>query len=165
MARVILMSVIMGMVLLGATNYGEACTCGSNYPLPVLEQYDEAAAVFTGVIISVRAHETYTIFNEVKIQVTGVWKGVTSEVVHVLTTMGDGACGIRFSIWLDREFLIYAYDDRVSASGELSTNTCTRTVLIEFAQEDLDVLGDPHTVPAEGTTWGAIKALYDDDSV
>jgi len=52
-ARVILMSVIMGMVLLGATNYGEACTCGSNYPLPVLEQYDEAAAVFTGVIISV----------------------------------------------------------------------------------------------------------------
>ena len=160
MKRAILVSMVLGMALLGSPNLGEACSCGPNYPPSVLEQYNNVDAAFTGIVTSVGTHETFTGFYDVEFSVTGVWKGVSSPVVHVLTSKGSGSCGIPFPLFLGLEFVVYADADWIYPSGPLSTHQCTRTTGVENAQEDFDVLGDPRTVPAYGPTWGEIKALY-----
>ena len=153
------MSLFVVVVFLASPNLGEACTCGPDYPPSVLEQYASVDAAFTGIVVSVGTHETFTDFFDVEFLVTGVWKGVSTQVVHVLTHTGDGSCGIHFSLFLNREFVVYADADWIYPSGPLSTHSCTRTSTIEGAQEDFDVLGDPSPVPVRGASWGAIKAL------
>ena len=38
---------------------------------------------------------------------------------------------------------------------------CNRTIPLYAAQVDLDFLGPPGTVPAESSTWGSVKALFE----
>ena len=162
MMRTHLVSFVVAMTLLGSPSLGEACSCGPNYPPSVVDQYDSADAAFTGIVASVDTVELFQLpFYDVEFLVTGVWKGVSSQVVHVLTTTTDGSCGIQFPLFLGEEFVVYAYADRIYPSGQLSTHSCTRTLPVAFAQEDFEVLGDPTPVPVRESSWGAIKALYD----
>jgi hypothetical protein len=160
MERTQILSVFVVVALLVSPSQSEACTCGPDYPPSVLEQYASVDAAFTGIVISVGTHETFTDFFDVAFLVTGVWKGVSTQVVHVLTRKGDGSCGIAFGLFLMEEFVVYADADWIYPSGPLSTHSCTRTATIESAQEDFDVLGNPSPVPIRGATWSAIKALY-----
>ncbi len=162
MERTHLVSIVVAIALLGSPNLGEACSCGPNYPPSVLEQYDSADAAFTGIVAGVDTVELFQVlFYDVEFAVTGVWKGVATQVVHVLTTTTAGSCGIQFPLFLGEEWVVYAYADRIYPSGPLSTHSCTRTLPVAFAQEDLDVLGPPSPVPVRESTWGAIKALYE----
>ncbi len=161
MKRTSLVSIVVGMALLGCPRLVEACSCGPNYPPPVLEQYNSVDAAFIGIVIRVQEVETFPDFYLVQFAVTGYWKGVSTQSLHLLTPKTDGACGIPFSLFLTQEFLVYADADWIYPSGPLSTNSCTRTRPIEFAQEDFQVLGSPHAIPVEGATWGGIKALYE----
>ena len=161
MKRSLLLSLVLGAALLASPHQGEACSCGPNFPPSVLDQYNSVDAAFTGIVISVVTHETLVAFYDVEFSVTGVWKGVSSPVVHVLTQNAPGSCGIAFPVFLGLEFVVYADADWIYPSGPLSTHKCTRTASVEFAQEDFDVLGDPRPVPVEGRTWGAIKAIYE----
>ena len=161
MKRSLLLSLVLGAALLASPHQGEACSCGPNFPPSVLDQYNSVDAAFTGIVVSVVTHETLVAFYDVEFSVTGVWKGVSSPVVHVLTQNAPGSCGIAFPVFLGLEFVVYADADWIYPSGPLSTHKCTRTASVEFAQEDFDVLGDPRPVPVEGRTWGAIKAIYE----
>ena len=111
MGRTGLVSLVLGVALLGSANLGEACSCGPNYPPSVLDQYNSVDAAFTGIVTSVGTHETFTDFYDVEFSVTGVWKGVSTQVVHVLTRKGTGSCGIPFPLFLGLEFVVYADAD------------------------------------------------------
>ena len=161
MRTVFFLSIVVGLSLLGSPTLIEACSCGPNYPPSVLDQYNRVDAAFTGIVISVRTHETFTGFDDVEFLVTGVWKGVSTPVVHVLTSKGFGSCGIPFYLFLNLEFVVYADADWIYPSGPLSTHLCTRTTGVEDAQEDFEVLGSPYSIPVEESAWGTIKALYE----
>jgi hypothetical protein len=160
MKRICLVGLVVGLALLGLSTLTQACSCGPNYPPSVLDQYNSVDAAFTGIVISVRTHDTFTAFDDVEFLVTGVWKGVSAPVVHVLTANGTGSCGIPFFLFLNEEFVVYADADWIYPSGPLSTHMCTRTTGVENAQEDFEVLGSPYPIPVGESTWGAIKALY-----
>jgi len=161
MKRASLLSIVVVSALVGSPHLARACSCGPNYRPSVLDQYNSVDAVFTGIVISVRTHETLTAFDDVEFLVTGFWKGVSTRVVHVLTSKGIGSCGIPFYLFLNQEFVVYADADWIYPSGPLSTHMCTRTTGVENAQEDFEVLGSPYSIPVEESAWGTIKALYE----
>jgi len=161
MERPLLVSIVVGVALLGSPALLEACSCGPNYPPSVLDQYNDVDAAFTGVVINVSSHQIFPGFYDVEFGVTGVWKGVTTSLVHVLTPKTGGACGIPFYLFVAEEWVIYADADWIYESGPLVTHSCTRTRPVEFAEEDFGVLGNPVPVPVAGPSWGAIKEMYE----
>lgn len=150
---------MMTLALLLATyTPGLACSCAYIRPL---EMYKSADGVFTGVATTktVVEHFGFTVF-DVEFRVTGVWKGITTSTVHVFTSSSGAACGVLFVP--TEEYLVYAFDDGAYPSGTWSTHLCTRTRRVEHAQEDFEALGDPNPEPFGSSTWGKIKALYED---
>ncbi len=72
---------------------------------------------------------------EASLVVMRSWKGTTENVVSVLTGRGNGDCGFRFQP--EVEYVIFA---RRLASGDLTTDICTRTKPALEARHELEVL-------------------------
>jgi hypothetical protein len=149
---------ITAVILLLVPDQSYSCSCGPNWPPTPLDQYADAQAAFTGTVSSITVNQTYPAFYDVVFLVTGIWKGISTSVVTVLTAISDGACGVFFVV--GEEYVVYAYDDHIYEGGPWSTNSCTRTSRVEFAQEDFDALGNPGPVPVESVSWGVIKTIY-----
>jgi len=149
---------VMSLVFLFA-NYtlGLACSCAYIGPL---EMYKSADGVFTGVVTTKTAVDQYGIpFFRVGFRVTGVWKGINTSTVHVSTSSSGASCGV--NLLPTEEYLVYAFDYGESPSGPWRTHLCTRTRRLEYAQEDLEAIGDPSPEPLSNSTWGRVKALYE----
>jgi len=72
------------------------------------------------------------------------WKNVNSNTVTVITSYPSrGGCGYAFLV--GRSYLVYI--DRID-DGSLRTSICSRTMLLENAQADLNALG-------RGKLWAA----------
>ena len=87
--------------------------------------------------------------------------GMTLLGMHNLGEACSCGPNYPFSLFVNDEFVVHAHADRIYPSGPLSTDLCTRTSLVENAQEDLEVLGNPFPIPLDGSSWGAIKALFE----
>lgn len=120
------------------------CSCvGPRDPRSALET---SAAVFTGRVVAVRDTMVGTAaehgpwqMRRVTLEVDGVWKGVESATVVVLTGMGGGDCGFPFR--RGESYLVYTAG---GTPGEpLRVGICGRTALLEHAAADLHALGDP----------------------
>ena len=132
-----------------------ACTCSPlNRPLV---EYDQVDVVFMGVAAEVQESPNGRL--EAKIIVTGIWKGIRSSVIRVLT--GNPCMGCGFPFQEGQSYLIYALKvaDFYGAKA-IYTGICNRTRPISMAQEDFQALGEPQLVPVRNSTWGSIKALY-----
>jgi hypothetical protein len=114
-----------------------ACSCAEQKP--PLETLGDSAAVFRGRVMEIKTtsgdgHET--LFN-----VSKTWKGVSDDDNLVTVATSGNMCGYWFQN--DNEYLVYAYE---RVDGQLTTNICSRTHLIEDAEADLAALGEGRDV-------------------
>jgi hypothetical protein len=116
-----------------------ACSCAP--APPPAEALQQAAAVFTGTVLSV---DTSGVSSTVRLRVERSWKGAKCGEVTVVTSADSAACGYDFQV--GQSYLAYA--DR--QKGKLSVSLCSRTSLTSQAAEDLTALGEPATTcPAQ----------------
>lgn len=126
------------MLLITVTGVSHACDC---ILTPSAEKaYATATEVFSGTVLSIeKTGATDSMWMSVKItfSVTKVWKGAETRIIF--TDMGSN-CGYSFKT--ESAYLVYATDQE----GVLQTNICTRTKLLQHAEEDLKYLAIHHTV-------------------
>ena len=116
-------------------NKSHACSCIE--PPPPLDALAQADAVFSGKVTVIDQNsDDFSI--RFQFAVIDVWKGVTTAETQVITATNSAACGVEFQA--DEQYLVYAYQDD---NGELNTNLCTRTRLLEYAEDDIAALGQP----------------------
>ena len=148
-SRSLVMSTLVFLAL--PVSVALACSC-MELPPPV-EAMGQADAVFTGRVLSAVPSGS-TDGYEYMIQIHAVWKGAATVELRVET--GDPAmCGL----WLQpgETYLVYADE----FDGVMSTNNCTRSREIGFADEDLAALGGPLAVEDMLLSVGTIKARYE----
>ena len=114
---------------------GLAYPCSCLEPLPPGEAYEEADAVFSGQMTNI-VMDGSNYYLEVSIVTIDVWKGEILDEIIILTETSSDACGYNFQV--NNEYLVYGYN----YGGDIYTNICTRTNLLEYANEDLDYLNN-----------------------
>ena len=129
------------------------CDCAP--PPSPKEAYEMADAVFSGEVINI-VEDWDNLLKEISIDVYDVWKGSIDNQIVILTGIDDGICGYNFQEGL--EYLIYA-----NISGQnLWTNICTRTTLLEDAEEDLEYLNQLLPCDNDYTEYDG-ECYYNDD--
>ena len=108
------------------------CSC-EELPSPE-EAYEMSNVVFSGQVTNI-IEDWNNGFIEISIDVYNVWKGTIDNQIVMLTGLDD--CGYYFQ--LNEEYLIYGY---YSQLNHIWTDICTRTNLLEDAEEDLDYLNN-----------------------
>ena len=139
------LALIFGVLwFLGNPGQAHACSCAQ--PGSPSEELRESSAVFAGRVVSVR--HTYDPdgrsvsrddHSTIGFEVSAVWKGTVYEDMVITTPPTGGSCGFRFVE--GEEYIVYAYDGPY-VDGGYSVGICTRTALLEQAQEDIDELGE-----------------------
>ena len=112
---------------------GLAFPCSCMEPPPPEEAYQDADVVFSGEVTDMVVDES-GYYYEVTLQTIDVWKGEISDEIIILTELYSDTCGYYFQI--NHEYLVYAY----SYNWGIYTNICTRTNLLDYADEDLEYL-------------------------
>ncbi|MFN2512660.1 MAG: carboxypeptidase regulatory-like domain-containing protein [Pyrinomonadaceae bacterium] len=133
--RWLFIATVFASVMLSAGN-ALACSCLESAPC---QAYGEASAVFVGTVIDSRVITTKRDKYErskraVRLSVDTPFRGVTGSEVELTTGMGGGDCG--FGFVLNKQYLVYAYENK----GKLSTGICSRTRSISSAAEDLSYI-------------------------
>ena len=131
------------------------CDCA---PPPSPEDaYSSADVVFSGQVTNI-VEDWNNLLKEVSIDVYDVWKGTIQNQVIIFTGIDDGICGYNFEV--NEEYLIYG-----NYSGDfIWTNICTRTNLLENAEEDLDYLNSLNNTQCDdGYTEYENECYYNDD--
>lgn len=127
-----------------APTTSSACSCEK--PSTVQEEFERSDAVFTGKVISgIDRSEEGVVQSSadliaVKFAVQDIWKGINQTEVDVYTERGSSSCGYTFIE--GQQYLIYAKEYK----NDLRVNLCSRTVEVERAFADLEILGQG-TVP------------------
>ncbi len=129
--RLAAIALVLGLLPAMRTERAMACSCAPpDSPLVSLEQ---SAAVFSGELVSIDGEFPVVL----TFDVARVWKGPVAETL-VLTTssLGAGDCGYPFEA--GRAYLVYA-----NGGGDLlGVWLCNGTLPLEYAQEDLAILGE-----------------------
>ena len=137
--------ICIGLVVLSATAV-LGCECKVESPGRAIKRLRKTATVIlVGRVTEVRKEvRDYHIGYWATLKVKKSWK---SDHVDEITVFTEGGCMAWFET--GRTYLVYARPDR---SNRLSTNVCMRTRLIEYAEEDLKLLGKPQfTAEVAGT--------------
>ena len=129
------------------------CDCAP--PPSPEEAYEMADVVFSGEVTNV-IEDWNNLIKEVSIDVYDVWKGSIDSQIIIQTGIEDGICGYNFQV--NEYYLIYG-----NYSGDyIWTNICTRTTLLEDAEEDLEYLNQ--LLPCDnGYTEYDGECYYNDD--
>lgn len=128
-------------VLLFSPQRTWACSCIG--PPPPREALQRADAVFSGVVVDASEVEHLL---QVEIKVDKVWKGTIGERAAIRTPIQSSACGYSFES--AKSYLVYAFKH----DGHLTTGLCSRTALLEHAQEDINAFDEPE--PEGGVCGG-----------
>ena len=139
-----------------ATGGGRVHACSCVPSPPPLEALDGASAVFTGTVASFRtwsfgAGSEHPAYWSVEFEVDVVWKGPVRTTTFAYVTQSS-ACGYgNFEIGAD--FLVYAHQRDLPGVGDdtLFVSSCSRTVPLERAEDDLLALG-AGKAPGSGIT-------------
>lgn len=121
-----------------------ACSCVP--ARPPLESRDEAQTVFSGTVSAVQGEAGGLL---VTFDVDRIWKGPEGSSLTLTTSESSASCGYEFV--QGESYLVYG----MAQDGRLTTNLCTRTVLLANAGEDLDALGPGTAAPAAVETPAA----------
>ena len=142
-----------------------ACSCAQ--PGSPTEELEKFSAVFAGRVLSVQHSydpDGRTVTRDdrstIGFEVSTVWKGNVSEEMQITTPPTGGSCG--FTFVEGEEYIVYAYDSPY-VEGGYTTGICSRTALLEQAQEDIDELGEGDApLSSAGGTAGAASEDPDD---
>lgn len=144
--------------LLLAQSVGLACRCADTAPertlaQRVLESKDRAKVVFSGKAIAKETIKAVKTISEqpaevelvmMRFKVDRWWKGDVKDEVVLFTgeiKMSDGlrsASSCDYDFEIGKSYLIYAYE----FEDQVQTDYCSRTRLLEKAEEDLKELGE-----------------------
>ena len=124
---------IFKQIIIAIIIFGYLYPCSCLEPPPPEEAYMDADVVFSGEVTNIVVDES-GYYHEVSFEIIDVWKGEDLEEITLLTEIYSDTCGYEFQA--DHEYLVYAY----SYNWGIYTNICTRTNLLEYANEDLDYL-------------------------
>ena len=141
---------ILFIVLL--ISFAYPCSCIE--PPPPEEAYEISNVVFSGQVTNI-IEDWNNGFMEISIDIYNVWKGSIDNQIIILTGLDD--CGYYFQI--NEEYLIYGY---YSQLNYIWTDICTRTNLLEDAEEDLDYLNQL-VICDNGYTEYDGECYYDED--
>ena len=150
MCSICIRPLIIGLIFF---SYMYACSC---LELPPPNQaYEEVDVVFSGEVISIDENwDNY--YNQITIEVTNQWKGESLNIAKLLTEVNSAMCGYEFQI--NNNYLVYGY----KGENNIYTNICTRTNLLEYANEDLDFLNGPSGCESGYSQVNGL-CFYDDD--
>lgn len=143
-----------------------ACSCASNGP--PCDAFGEARAVFVGKVVGAKeqrevkeengAKVVYDV-GEIYFKVEEAFEGVEGQTVTIHSGTSGADCGYWFRH--GQHYLVYAYGD---STKYLSASICTRTRLLEGANEDLAFL---RSLPRKGAgvrIYGSVHVVTGDAS-
>ena len=144
--RIALAAAVCGVWFLMDTGLASACSCIE--PGSPLEELDRAALVFSATVISVREDAPFMGIDAlpangpttVEFKVHTRWKGGLPPNVSLTTAKYEASCG--FTFLEGSRYIVYSRD------GE-TVSLCSRTKLIQEADEDLAELGK-----LDSSSWG-----------
>ncbi len=162
-ASALLLAPLLTMQLAAGAGRVQACSCAE--PPPPLEALEEAAAVFSGTVVSLETYEfeldsgsdRTESYWSVEFAVGAVWKGTVASTTFVYVWHGP-ACGYG-NFEIGEDFLVYADQRRYEQVDDatLFVSSCSRTQPLERAEDDLNALGEGQA--AEPGIAGADPAL------
>jgi len=123
-------SLLLVVYLAFGLNVAFACNCVP--PRPPAAAIKSADVVFSGTVTDISVSGSFG--KKVTFDVAKTWKGINSPTISVTTQANSAACGVGYEV--GTLWLVYAYGKR-----NLSTNLCSRTTRLQYAGEDLKVLG------------------------
>jgi hypothetical protein len=130
------------------TESAHACSCV--IPGPPEDELARSAAVFSGRV-SNRDEPGFLVASsadpvQVTFEVYAVWKGPLYDTITITTARSGASCGYAFEE--GEEYLVYAH----GSANSLAVSLCSRTQLLEGADEDLVALGEGNTALVENPT-------------
>jgi hypothetical protein len=113
-----------------------ACKCACTDSLNLSQAISQSTAVFTGKVInrSENLIATEDVEGDVTFKVAKIWKG--SPAKNIVVHVRNGCCGSHEFI-VNREYLVYAD----GSNNKLYESGCSRTILLNDASKDLQILG------------------------
>lgn len=158
MKRILLKLFVFLILLFANINSIMACECiKPENPAKALEN---SKAVFSGKVTDIdRNYLPLYLGNKIEFQVYNSWKGVSDKSVTIYAEESSAACGYKFEE--NKEYLVYAYEDE----GKLKTGLCTRTNLLENAQQDLKELGFGNVESEREYLYNPIEFLFKDNLI
>ena len=156
----LLLAPLIGVQL--ATGAGRAHACSCAPPSPPLEASDGADAVFSGTVVSGGAFG-FDFFWSVELEVDTVWKGSVTSTTFVYVWFGP-SCGYD-QFEPGKDFLVYAHEQVFPHDEDEETlfvHLCSRTRPLEYADDDLQVLGEGQASAPGGVT-GALRPSSDQE--
>ncbi len=137
-------ALLVWFIALFFANQSNVPVCNCDPASPRQQDIDEATAVFAGQVIYIEEIQAHVLqadgtrpFKpqlEVKFEVEELWKGADNAEFIIRTGVGQGDCGFKFV--KGEKYVVYAYGKEM-----LRTTSCSRTVKLADAAEDLKELG------------------------
>ncbi len=131
----IMVFIMAAFTLVALGSLASACSCMA--PGTPAEEFANYDVVFQGEVINVNENG---MSNLVTFDVEKSWKGVWGEEIKINTAKDSAGCGYNFEE--DKSYVVYA----PLVEEELTVTLCSRTALVDDAQEDLDYL---NTLPVD----------------
>ena len=138
---------IMALMLMGPFSMAEPCDCWPD-KRSVADEFKAADAVFVGTLHTRIMYDESVLpdkrgVEQIVFEVEAGFKNVTSAAV-LMFNRSNSTCSLIFEP--GATYLIYAFK---TTKGELHTHTCSRTVQIDAAMDDLEALGEPEYLKEE----------------
>lgn len=133
------------------SSFAGACSCAMSQPPE--ESLEAADAVFAGTVTDIAdpfqpgSYHSTAADRHVTFNVSEVWKGPDYESIVVSTAVSSASCGYSFSE--DEDYLVYAR----GAEDELSVSLCSRTAVLDEAEEDIAALGSGDAPAMQGQNY------------
>ncbi|HEV2665240.1 MAG TPA: hypothetical protein VG324_10025, partial [Blastocatellia bacterium] len=154
-----LLLLVLPVLLIGVSPSSvNACQCIRI--LAPCEEFPQASAVFIGRVIDSAEQKTETdsggnkrVYDVgiIRFEIEKVFKGIESRIIEIHSGTSGADCGYWFT--RGERYLVYAYGGN---PGNLETNVCTRTRLVEKATEDLQYLRNLPGKGIGGRIYGAV---------
>ncbi len=139
-----------------------ACSCAEL--LSPTRAFDRATAVFSGIVVSLEGPINVISSADpvtATFQIDKVWKGPQQSEITITTAISSVSCGYEFQI--GQWYLVYAN----GAENNIQVDRCSRTKPLFQADEDLNFLGEGHTIsgdqPITNTSANDKEAISRDD--
>lgn len=119
-------------------DFSTASACSCALPGSPVAEAHNADAVFSGKVIGISSIGSDE--QQVTFDVDRTWKGINSATKTVSTSAYGSMCGNGYAV--GESWLVYA-----TGGSKLSTNSCSRTTLVQSARADLSALGAGQVAP------------------
>ena len=149
---------LTALLLLFFGDRANACSCMPR--LPPCEAYKETPAIFIALVTSIDPHGKDSFDRGfAHFSVERAYKGITETKIKMSQGTASGDCSVAFEA--GARYLIYAVYD--NETKQYYTNSCTRSMPLDYAAEDLDYLnGLPGSNEGTRLSGIVIKSDYYD---